>query len=112
MLPIKKGDTAKPIRIPLADADGPALLLGATCTFHMKQVKGVKAVTRVAQAVNEAAPADDPDAGWVEVWPQAGDVDTPGIYRGDVTVVFGNGKQETFPSEGWFMIQVYDTAAP
>jgi hypothetical protein len=112
MAAIKKGDTAKAIRVPLADRDGPAPLLGATIFFNMKQAKGSKAISGPAQAVNPSAVGTDPDAGWIEYWPQDTDVDTPGVYRGDVTVIYGNGKRETFPSEGWFDIVIYDTAAP
>lgn len=100
---IKRGDTWPPYSVTLKDENGPVPLYGATVTFIMKQVKGPVVVTAPVpeSAINiETSEVAYP---WTE-----DDTAAPGIYRAEWEVIFGNGKKETFPSEGWEEVRIYD----
>ena len=43
--------------------------------------------------------------------PTASDTDTAGIYEAEIQATFTNGKIRTFPSDGYFTIQVVDDIA-
>jgi hypothetical protein len=96
---IVQGDTNVSFSAPLRDLRGPAPLMGAVVLFKMAQQDGTKAVIGQAVVRDPMAQAGDPDLGWVDYFPTAQDVDTPGVYHAEYTVTFADGKQETFPSD-------------
>lgn len=92
-----QGDLAQPIAMAL---DGVGSIAGATVSFVMAQADGSKRVSR-------AAVIDDPVLRTVHYQPQAGDTDTPGVYRAQVTLLFPGALPETFPSDEdlWIIIR-------
>lgn len=111
---ITQGDTTPPMRIPLADERGATPLFGATMTLLMQQFKGAKFVTGPCVAVNAAAVVPHPDTGLVDYpWRIDGtDTNVAGVFRAKVRVVFGDGRVEHFPSDGWIEVVIRDTPGP
>lgn len=97
------GDTAKPLEAVLADEDGIVSLLGASCRVNMAPVRssGLTApvVNAVATIVNPNAVEGEDGFGLVRYFFADADVAVPGVYHAVFKVTFGDGKQETFPSD-------------
>ena len=98
---IKAGDTWPPVRATLEDEDGLVPLTGASIRFLMKQVNGSKVVDGLVTSVN----IEESVVGYE--WTD-GDTDVPGVYRYEWEVTFGNGRRETFPSDGWEDLVIKD----
>jgi len=100
---IKEGDQLPAIEATLTDGDGqPVNLAGAAVTFSMRMVDAD--VHKISAA---AAPDADQNAnpGLVRyVW-QAGDTDTPGVYRAEWVATF-TGKPESFPNSTYQVVKI------
>lgn len=97
MLTIKKGDTRNAIRATLKKNGEPVNLTGCTVLFYMDgKVNGGH-----AQVV---------DAEWGKVvYPlEANAVDKSGVFRAEFKVIHPDGRQETFPDNGYIKINIID----
>jgi|AntDeeMinimDraft_5_1070356.scaffolds.fasta_scaffold02199_11 hypothetical protein len=93
---IKAGDTLPNIRGELLDDDGnPADVSGSTITFNLEKRNGANVLTESASTVNGG------QDGVVEYDWTPGDTDTPGAYRAEFVVDYGNGDKETFPNRDY-----------
>jgi hypothetical protein len=100
---LKRGDTRHAIKAVLKDTDGnPVNLEGCTVAFRM-------AALGQPSVIDRAAHIQDPVAGEVWVVLAAEEVQTPGIYRAELQVVYGDGRKETFPNTGYLSIQILKT---
>jgi hypothetical protein len=103
---VKTGNRREPIQRTLKDSAGVVVnLTGATVKFRMRTNRpagtGSFKVDTTATIVN--APGTD---GLVKYSWAAIDVDTPGAYRGWFQVTFGDGTVQTFPNDGWILVNV------
>jgi len=104
----KKNDTSPPLEVILRDGFGaPVNMTGATVVLNTRLLPGgaVKinggSMGAVGSAVNGRQKYD----------PTASDTDTAGIYEAEIQATFSNGKIRTFPSAGFFTIEVVDDIA-
>jgi hypothetical protein len=97
---IKRGDTRHAIRAVLKDATGsPVNLTGCAVSFHMAPL-GRSAVVNRQVDIHDIAGGEV----WV-VW-SPGETDVSGVYRAEFQVVYGDGRRETFPNDGYINIQI------
>lgn len=89
---LTQNDT-EPMEIAVRDKSGIVPLpQNTTATFRMKLIGGPTLVEHDCTILDESA-------GLVEVAWATDDLDTPGLYRSEVEVIFPNGKVKTFPSQ-------------
>jgi len=87
------GDTAKPIRATLSNADGPQNLTGATVELHLKDPATNAAAIVAACTVVGALTGDVETPGSVRAaWPV-------GDYQAEYRVAYADGSVDVFPSE-------------
>lgn len=91
-----QGDTTPPISAPLSDEAGLADLEGATVLFKMEMVP--EAGDTIPTPISSPCTVDTETSRATYEW-QAGDTDTPGVYRQEFFVTFADDETETFPSE-------------
>lgn len=92
-LSFKRGDTADPLELTLEDSTGAVDLTNAdSVLLYMKDSKGVKKIDGAAMTVVVAA-----DGTVKRDW-ASDDVDTAGVFRIEVVVLWSGGKTTTFPS--------------
>ena len=104
----KENDTSPPLEVILRDGFGsPVDLTGAGVALNTRLRPGgaVKINGGVMGAVGSAT------RGRQKYSPTASDNDTPGVYEAEIQVTFSNGKIRTFPSSGYFTIEVVDDIA-
>ena len=97
---LKRGDTRHAIRAILKDSSGsPVNLSGCSVSFHMAPLGRFATVSRAV---------DIHDASAGEVWAvwSPGETDVTGVYRAEFQVVYGDGRKETFPNDGYISIQI------
>lgn len=97
---LKRGDTRHAIRAILKDGSGsPVDLTGCTVTFHMAPLGRPPTISRAVD-IHDTAGGEV----WV-VW-SPGETDVTGVYRAEFQVVYGDGRRETFPNDGYISIQI------
>ncbi len=97
---LKRGDTRHALKATLKDGSGsPVDLTGCTVTFHMAPLGRSATVSR-------AVDIHDALAGEVWVVFAPGETDISGVYRAEFQVVYGDGRRETFPNNGYINIQI------
>jgi hypothetical protein len=104
----KQNDTSPPLEVILRDGFGsPINLTGATVLLSTRLQPGgaVKINGGVMGAVGDAV------NGRQTYNPTTSDTDTAGIYEAEIQATFSNGKIRTFPSDGYFTIEVVDDIA-
>lgn len=104
----KQNDTSPALEVILRDGFGsPVDLTGATVVLNTRLKPGgtVKINGGTMGAVGSAV------NGRQTYSPTASDTDTPGIYEAEIQTTFTNGRIRTFPSEGYFTIEVVDDIA-
>lgn len=102
---IKRNDLRPYWRVQLTQNGLPADITGNVgVVFTMKQGSTLK--------VNkEAMDVIDDGTGVVEYQWQTGDTDTSGTYNVEVEVDWGGGATQTFPSKGYFIVEISDDLA-
>ncbi|WP_299945407.1 hypothetical protein [uncultured Ruegeria sp.] len=95
---IKEGDTSPAIRYQLSLADGQTLV-GASASFKVKNINGD------VLKVDASADIDTVENILTYSWITA-DTDTAGTYLAEFEVTYADSKIETFPNEGFIMIEV------
>lgn len=103
---IKQGDTLPAFIGQCLDENGePVPTLGSTVTFRMRpQVPGVKA------PISAAAAWLDPSTATAKYEWAVGNTDTPGLYYADFFVDWGSGVTESFPNDGYTVVEVLKAA--
>lgn len=103
---IKRNDRRPYWRVQLTQNGAPADITGnAGVTFTMKTGSTIK-VNKATMVVI------DPVLGIVEYrWSNASDTDTSGTYNAEVEVDWGGGVTQTFPSKGYFAVEITDDLA-
>ena len=100
---IKQNDTGPAMLATLQDANGNAInLTGASVRFHMRSVGGGNPVVDAAATVVTAA------SGIVRYNWVAADTDTVGTYRAEFEVTYADASIETFPNDGYIVVQIID----
>lgn len=102
---IKTGNVLPLLTATLKDDAGVAAdLTNASVAFRMRNL------TDDTVKVNSASAAvvGTPTAGNVAYTWQAGDTDTPGIYRGEWLVTFSGGRSASYPNDRDLLIAVMD----
>lgn len=102
-LVIKEGDTAPALRATFVHQNGmPVNLAGATVTVTIRSQASGPVLVAAAPAAIVGLPAD----GTVEYEWQTGDTDTPGLYNAEWEVTWASGDTQTFPSDGYTVIEI------
>ena len=97
---IKRGDTRHALKAILKNAQGsPVDLTGCTVTFRMASLWQSVLVDREVD-IHDAIAGEV----WV-VW-SPGETDVSGVYRAEFQVVYGDGRRETFPNNGYINIKI------
>jgi len=103
---VKRRDTAPVIQDVLLDKDGsPVNATGATIRFHMASWD-LTTVVVAAGAVTGWNGAALGAAGQFEYAWASGDVVAAGVYKAELEVTYANGKIETFPNEGFAVVNI------
>ena len=98
---LKRGDTRHAIRAVLKDATGsPVNLTDCTVSFHMASLGRSATVSRAVD-IHDTAGGEV----WVVFAPGETDI-SGGYYRAEFQVVYGDGRRETFPNDGYISIQI------
>ena len=104
----KQNDTSPALEVVLRDGFGsPVNMTGAAVVLNtrLRPAGAVKinggSMGAVGNAVN----------GRQTYNPTTSDTDTAGIYEAEIQATFSNGKIRTFPSDGYFTIEVVDDIA-
>lgn len=99
---VKQNDTSPAMLATLQDAEGNAVnLTGATVRFHMRSVGGNPVVDAAATIVT-------PLSGIVRYNWVAADTDTAGTYQAEFEVTYADASIETFPNDGYIVVQIID----
>lgn len=102
---IKKNDTVPVLEAILKDSDGVVVdVTGASIRFHMATIGGTLKVDDTGSVV-------DGSAGHVRYEWIAADTDTAGTYLAEWEVTYPNSTIETFPSDGYFEIEILSDLA-
>ena len=103
---IKQNDTSPAMLATLKDADdNPVDLTGASIRFHMRKVGSTTV------KVDADATIVDDDGGQVRYTWVAADTDTVGAYQAEFEVTFTGGGIETFPNNGFILVEITDDIA-
>ncbi len=105
---IKQNDTSPALEGICRDGRGrPVDMTGATVVFHMRlHPGGAVKVNGGAMGAVGLATRGRQKYSWA-----SGDVDTAGIYEGEVQATFSDGSIRTFPPVGYINIQIEDDIA-
>ena len=96
---IKQGDTKPSLSAQLL-SDGSAVdLTGATVKFHMGTI--IDATATIVDAATGNVRYD-----WVTA-----DTETAGLFRAEFEVTFSDGTVETFPNDGYLLINIIEEVA-
>ena len=101
---IKQKDTKPPLRVTLKDSDGlPADVTGATVVFSMRvQPAGTTKGDKQSVTVNDAS-AGDLQYDWASA-----NTNTADVYEGAFQVTYADASIQTFPNDGYILIDVKD----
>jgi transcriptional/translational regulatory protein YebC/TACO1 len=97
-LTLKQNDTRGAIKATLSNESGPVDLTGATVRFLMSKVGKLK--------VNKQAIIQDAINGSVLVVFERVDTDESGLYQGEFEVTYSDSSVETFPNDGYVLIEI------
>lgn len=97
-LTLKRNDTKDNIKATLSNESGPVDLTGASVRFLMSRQGVVK--------VDKPALIQDAVNGLVWVVFEQGDTSDSGNFNAEFEVTFSDGRIETFPNDGYIMIQI------
>ena len=101
---VKKNDTAPSLRASLKDGGDQAIdLSDATVNFHMRKV-GASTIKVDASAVVIGSSSD----GIVQYNWTTADTDTAGTYQGEFEVTYSDGSVESFPNNGYILVEILD----
>lgn len=95
---IKRNDTKDNIKATLSNESGPVDLTGATVRFLMSK-RGTVKVDRPAQV-------QDAVNGIVWFVFEMGDTNETGSYQAEFEVTFSDARVETFPNDGFILINI------
>lgn len=101
MFNIKRGDTKEPLMVSLSDDNGPIDLTGCTVNFYMSDYQQntliISDLAEIRDAING------------EVWYVFKDayVAKEGSYKAEFEVQFTDFRTETFPSEGYILVNIH-----
>jgi hypothetical protein len=95
---IKRNDTKDNIKATLSNESGPVDLTGATVRFLMSK-RGIVKVDRQVQI-------QDAVNGIVWMVFDQGDTDESGSFQAEFEVTFSDARIETFPNDGFFLINI------
>ena len=97
---LKRGDTRHAIKAVLKDGSGtPVNLTDCSVSFYMAPLGQPPAISRQVDIHNA-------EGGEVWVVFAPGETDITGAYRAELLVTYGDGRKETFPSDGYISIQI------
>lgn len=103
---LKAGDTAPTLEATLTDANGdPIDVTNADVDFQMSEPRGGPVVIDAAMSKQDAA------NGVVAYSWTSGDTDSPGRYRAEIEVTYGDGSVETFPNDDYHTILIQRATA-
>ena len=98
---LKRGDTRHAIRAILKDSSGsPVDLTDCSVSFRMAPLGRSATVSRAVD-IHDALAGEV----WVVFAPGETDI-SGGYYRAEFRVVYGDGRRETFPNDGYIKIQI------
>lgn len=104
---IKASDTAPVVTDTLQDSSGNAVNLGgASVSFHMTSWDMQTVIVNRAGTGPNGGALDS--TGKVEYHWQAADTVNAGVYRGEWQVTFANGAIETWPDDGYAVVNIPD----
>lgn len=111
---IKQNDTSPAFMRQFLNSEGAAVsLAGATVVFNMASVAGTLVCNaRPAVVFTGTLPAElgggtvTAADGWMKYAWTAPDTATPGVYRSEFQVTFGDGSVETAPNATWEMVTI------
>ncbi len=101
---IKQDDTQPAIRVRLKDSDGnPVNLTGATVRVAIQHYL-------LKNNINILRDAYIADAATGEVWLvwQSEETQVPGVYRVEFRVTYQDGNRETFPNNGYLLVNILE----
>ncbi len=102
---IKRNDTSPSLLTTLTDAAGTAVdLTGATVRFHMNDLAGTNVVDAAVTVVTAAS-------GIVRYDWDAADTAAAGLHRAEFEVTYSDSTVETFPNDGFLMVNVLEDLA-
>ena len=104
---VKQYDQGVTIATVLSDASGAVDVSGAQSIQLIAKKRGA-----AAPVIDAAMTADGATQGRVTYDTVDGDLDTPGDFRMEIRVVWGNGVHRRFPSVGWDTLSVLPASAP
>ena len=101
---IKQNDTKPPLKVILRDSDGlPADVTGASVVFSMRgQPAGTTKVDKQSVTINDAS-AGDLQYDWASA-----NTNTADVYEGEFQVTYADTRVQTFPNDGYILIDVKD----
>jgi len=100
---IKQDDTQPAMKVRLKDSAGnPANLTGATVRVAIQHY------SRPAIKFNRAAHIADAITGEVWLVWQPEETETPGLYRIEFRVTYQDGNRETFPNDGYLLVNILE----
>lgn len=103
---IKQNDTGPSMLATLQDASGNAIdLTAGNVRFHLRPINSSTA------KVDEAATIVTADAGIVRYDWQASDTDTIGSYQAEFEVTYADASIETFPNDGYILVEIISDIA-
>ena len=104
---IKRGDTSPAIRYALSPTT--VVLTGATVRFQMRARRsrgGATVIDAVAVVVTATGTPT------VEYQWQAGNTANAGIFEAEFQVTYADGRNETFPNDGFISVKVSEDVLP
>lgn len=109
---IRQGDTASPLFDTLKDADGNAVdIQGADVLLNLVPVAGGPAVVSGGTAtIDQVGDGSNGTKGEVSYTWHAGQTDVDGFCLGSWKVTFSDNSVQTFPNDGYILVQVSPTA--
>jgi baseplate upper protein BppU len=98
---IKQGDRLPVVDAFLKRADGTAVNLAGTTVRFLMRYRGTGTAAIVAAAAIVDAPTGRVQYAWA-----AADTATPGDYEAEFEVAFADGRQQTFPADGYIAVRI------
>lgn len=101
---IKQNDTLPDLNLTLTDSGGFPFDLRYTAGVYMRMQKRAALYAKVGRFVTVV---DDVNGRIKHVW-QAGDTDEIGVYRTEFEATDSLGRIQTYPNDGFYLIEVVD----
>ena len=101
---VKQNDTAPSLRATLKDGSNTVIdVTNATVRFHMRAFGSSTAKVDAAAGIISPATNGVVQYNWI-----AADTDTIGSYQGEFEITYQDGSVETFPNNGYILIEIID----